>query len=208
MLFDIEALNKAISGLKSLGVGIGWSINDDYKKIIEYLLLYYSNFLVIDADGINVLSKMDLGLLNKASCKIVLTPHLKEFSRLTGYSIEYIVENTIYVVLEFTRKYNVTLLLKGPTSLIAKGKNINFVNRGCSGMATAGSGDVLTGILVGMLGYIDDEFLATSLASYINGYAGELAMEEYSDISMTSSDTASMIKKAIKNIIVSISPQK
>ena len=75
-------------------------------------------------------------------------------------------------------------------------------------MATAGSGDVLTGILVGMLGYIDDEFLATSLASYVNGYAGELAMEEYSDISMTSSDTASMIKKAIKNIIVSISPQK
>ena len=208
MLFDIEALNKAISGLKSLGVGIGWSINDDYKKIIEYLLLNYSNFLVIDADGINVLSKMDLGLLNKASCKIVLTPHLKEFSRLTGYSIDYIVENTIDVVLEFTRKYNVTLLLKGPSSLIAKGNNIYFVNRGCSGMATAGSGDVLTGILVGMLGYIDDEFLATSLASYVNGYAGELAMEEYSDISMTSSDTASMIKKAIKNIIVSISPQK
>ena len=151
---------------------------------------------------------MDLGLLNKASCKIVLTPHLKEFSRLTGYSIDYIVENTIDVVLEFTRKYNVTLLLKGPSSLIAKGNNIYFVNRGCSGMATAGSGDVLTGILVGMLGYIDDEFLATSLASYVNGYAGELAMEEYSDISMTSSDTASMIKKAIKNIIVSISPQK
>lgn len=200
MIFDKNALEDSIKGLKALGVGIGWSSSSDYSKILDYLLMNYTKTLVIDADGLNTLSQMDLKILNKSKCKIILTPHLKEFSRLSGYSIDYIIKNTIESALEFTKKYNVTLLLKGPTTIIARKDNIYFVDKGCSGMATAGSGDVLTGILVGMLGYVEDEFFAAALASYINGFAGELAMEEFSDISMTSSDTAKMIKKAIKII--------
>ncbi len=204
MIYDESNLALSIKGLKSLGVGIGWSSSDEYKKILEYLILNYHYPLVIDADGLNTLAKMDLELLNKNKGNIILTPHLKELSRLTGYSIDYINENLINVVLEFTKKYNVTLLVKGPTTIIAKNDNIYFVDKGCSGMATAGSGDVLTGIIVGMLGYMDDVFLATALAAYLNGYAGELAMKEYSDVSMTSSDTAKMLKYAIKYIKESI----
>lgn len=200
MIFDEEELNKSIKGLKALGVGIGWSESQDYINILKYLILNYNNHLVIDADGLNTLSKMDLDILNQSNHKIILTPHLKEFSRLTGYSIDHIREDLINVALEFTNKYNVILLVKGPTTIIAYKDDIIFVNKGCSGMATAGSGDVLTGIIVGMLGYVDDAFHATALAAYLNGYAGELAMEEYSDISMTASDTAKMIKYAIKNI--------
>lgn len=200
MIFDEEELNKSIKGLKALGVGIGWSESQDYSNILKYLILNYNNYLVIDADGLNTLSKMDLDILNQTNNKIILTPHLKEFSRLSGYSIDHIRENLINVVLEFTNKYNVILLVKGPTTIIAYKDDIIFVNKGCSGMATAGSGDVLTGIIVGMLGYVDDAFKATALAAYLNGYAGELAMEEYSDISMTASDTAKMIKYAIKDI--------
>lgn len=200
MIFDEEELNKSIKGLKALGVGIGWSESQDYCNILKYLILNYKNHLVIDADGLNTLSKMDLDILNQTNNKIILTPHLKELSRLSGYSIDHIRENLINVALEFTNKYNVILLVKGPTTMIAYKDDIIFVNKGCSGMATAGSGDVLTGIIVGMLGYVDDAFKATALAAYLNGYAGELAMEEYSDISMTASDTAKMIKYAIKNL--------
>lgn len=200
MLYDENKLTDAIKGLKAIGVGIGWSKSDEYYKILEYLLLHYNGKLVIDADGLNTLAKMDLEIINKSNANIILTPHLKELSRLTGYDINYITENLIEVAKEFTNKYNAILLIKGPTTIISFKDNIYFVDKGCSGMATAGSGDVLTGIIVGMLGYIDDAFLATALAAYLNGYAGELAMEEYSDISMTASDTCKMIKYAIKKI--------
>ncbi|MGM9969014.1 MAG: NAD(P)H-hydrate dehydratase [Anaeroplasma sp.] len=200
MLYDELELKSAIKGLRALGVGIGWSESREYEKILEYLIVNFNNSLVIDADGLNTLAKMDLDLLNKSNNKIILTPHLKELSRLTGYEIKYLNENLIDVALEFTNKYNVILLVKGPTTIIAYKNDIFMVNKGCSGMATAGSGDVLTGILVGMLGYSDDTFLTTALAAYLNGYAGELAMKEYCDISMVSSDTAKMLKYAIKNI--------
>jgi NAD(P)H-hydrate epimerase len=201
MVFEEERLSESIKGLKVLGVGIGWDQSIDYIKILEFILNNYNGILVIDADGLNTLSKMDLNILNSTKARVVLTPHLKEFSRLTGYDISHINNNSIELVSEFVKKYNVTLLLKGPTTIIADKYNLYLVNKGVSGMATAGSGDVLTGILVGLLGHNNDDICYTvAMGSFINGYAGEKAQDEYGSIGMVSSDTARMISYVLKEL--------
>lgn len=202
MIFDPNAIDKALKGLKTVGVGVGWGESAEYKKILEYILSNYDIPIVIDADGINTLSKMNLEILNYTKCSVILTPHLKEFSRLINEEVSSIKENSLTHVIDFVSKYNVTLLLKGPTTIVANKETLYFVDRGCAGMATAGSGDVLTGILVGLLGYNNDDItLTTAIAAYINGASGEMASKEYGDIGMVASDTAKMVRVFIANIV-------
>ena len=199
MIFDSKAIDEALKGLRVLGIGVGWGESIEYKKILEYILLKYELIIVIDADGINTLAKMDLEILNKSKCKIILTPHLKEFSRLTNYEVADIMNNLIVYGEEFTKNYHVTLLLKGPTTLVFDNNQVYFCNSGNSGMATAGSGDVLTGIITGLLGYHNENIgLSVAAAAYINGCAGDLAADKYTKISMISSDTVSMIPEVFK----------
>ena len=201
MIFDTQVIDESLKGLKALGIGVGWGESNEYGKILEYILLNYEIPVVIDADGINTLSKMNLNILNKSKCNIILTPHLKEFSRLTGYQIKDITENLLQYGIEFVNKYNVTLLLKGPTTLVFNNKKTYFITTGNPGMATAGSGDVLTGIITGLLGYnYNDISLTVGVAAFINGYAGDLAKRKYGEIGMISSDTARMASLAIKQL--------
>ncbi|MCQ2797908.1 MAG: hypothetical protein MJ241_05610, partial [Bacilli bacterium] len=112
-----------------------------------------------------------------------------------------IVDNPLDAVENFCSSYPVTLLLKGPTTLVGNNKKVYFVNKGCPGMATAGSGDVLSGVLAGILGYSKMEIAYTSAcAAYINGLAGEMASSDFGDICMTSGDTARSISRAINLI--------
>ncbi len=201
MVFNESELINSTNKLKALGIGVGWDSSEEYIKILQWILLNLDIKLVIDADGINTLAKMDLSILNKTKCDVVLTPHLKEFSRLTGYSIIDIKNNLIEYSKEFVNKYHVTLLLKGASAIIVNKNELYISSSGCSGMATAGSGDVLTGILTGMLGYSKENITyTTALASYLNGYAGEKAMDKYGDYGMVASDTARMISLCIKEI--------
>ena len=201
MIFDEETIISALKGLRVLSIGVGWGESPEYLRILEYILLNYEIPVVIDADGLNTLAKLDLEILNESKCKIILTPHLKEFSRLTNYSVSDIMENLIEYGQEFVSKYNVTLLLKGPTTLVLDKSNVYFVTTGNSGMATAGSGDVLTGIITGLLGYhFEDVTMTVAVAAHINGYAGDLAAQKYGEISMLSSDTAYMIGDALKEL--------
>ena len=202
MLFNEESIKKALVGLKVLGIGVGWGESREYEKILEYILLNYEIPIIIDADGINTLARMDLSILNNCKAKVVLTPHLKEFSRLSGYSVPQILENTLQFCEEFVLNYNVTLLLKGPTTIVINKNNTYLINNGNSGMATAGSGDVLTGIITGLLGYhFEDLSKTVAVAAYINGFAGDLAAIKYGEIGMLSSDTAKNVALAIKNIM-------
>lgn len=201
MVFNEDEINNSIVKLKALGVGVGWGSSKEYEKILEWILMNLDIKVVIDADGLNTLANMDLNILNKTKCDVILTPHLKEFSRLTGYGIDDIKNNLIEYSNEFVRKYNCTLLLKGASTIICDRYNLYITSTGCSGMATAGSGDVLTGILVGMLGYSNESTVYTAaLAAYLNGYAGEKAMEKYGNYSMVSSDTARIVSVCIKEI--------
>ena len=200
MQFNKQEMDQSLEKLKALAIGMGWGKGRDNQKILTYILENKTIPCIIDADGLNTLSEMNLDILNQTNCKIILTPHLKEFERLSKVSIENIKKNPIEIASNFAKQYNVILLLKGSTTIVTNGKSTYLVRSGCPGMATAGSGDVLSGILVGMLGYhrVDVEVIAAG--SYLAGKAGELAQEKYTDISMKASDTIEMIPEAIKNI--------
>lgn len=200
MLFNSKEIDEALQKLKAIAIGMGWRQGKENEKILKYILERYDIPVLIDADGLNILAKMDLELLNKTKCKVVLTPHLKEFERLTNINIDEIKKDPIKISKNFAKRYNINLLLKGPTTYITNGEEIYLVNKGCPGMATAGSGDVLSGILIGLLGYNEPNILTISAGAYLAGLAGELAQNKYTDISMKASDTIKFIPDAIKNI--------
>ena len=193
-------LDDYIKDLDALAFGMGLGNDEHLEEILEYLIENYRGNLIIDADGLNILSKLDLNILKKSKGNILLTPHLKEFSRLCNKSIAEIKKDSITLVKEFASTYNVTLLLKGHTTIISDGSDIYLVTTGTPGMATAGSGDVLSGILVGLLAYLDFNLLTVAAGVLINGLAGCLAAEDNTDISMIARDTINNISKAIKVI--------
>ena len=200
MVFSEEQINEALAKLKALAIGMGWGQSKEYEKILEYILGNYNIPVVIDADGLNTISKMNMDILNSTKCKVILTPHLKEFERLSKIKVEDIKKEEITIAKDFAKKYDVILLLKGPTTVVTDGDSVYLVKRGCPGMATAGSGDVLSGILVGLLGYNEPDILTVATGAYLNGIAGEIAQEKYTDISMIASDTVKCLPEAIKKI--------
>ena len=200
MIFDKEKIDKSLEKLKALVIGMGWGEGKDNKKILTYILEIYEIPVIIDADGLNTLAKMDKEILNKTKCKVILTPHLKEFQRISGYDLEEIKKRPEELAVEFTKKYNVILLLKGHKTIVTNEKEGYVVEKGCPGMATAGSGDVLSGILVGILGYNRPCVLSVAAGAYLAGLAGEIAENKLNDISMKASDTIANIPEAINKI--------
>ena len=193
-------LEEALKGLKALALGMGWGKSNEYTKIIDYIIKNFSGKLLIDADGINTLSQMDLNILKNTPNQIILTPHLKEFERLTKINVEKIKQNSIQIAKDFAKKYNVILLLKGATTIVTDGEKVYLIKKAVPGMATAGSGDVLSGILVGMLGYQDANILTVASGALLACIAGEFAQKKYTDISMKAQDTIENIPTAIKYI--------
>ena len=225
IVFNKENIDGLINKFDVLTIGMGLGRSEEATKIVNYIVENFTGKLVLDADALYILSK-NIDLLNKSRAKIVLTPHMMEFKRLYDASVgadiirptvganfssphyelafEEFEKNSVEYAKEFVRAYNVILLLKGPTTYILKNENgdikISVVDRGTPCMATAGSGDVLSGIITGFLGYIDDEFDAARVSAFVNGLAGELAAKAEGEISMTSSDTIKQIANAIKLI--------
>ena len=200
-VFKEEEFKGLMNKTKAIAIGMGIGNTKETKKAIEYLIKNYDKKLIIDADGLNALSELDSNILKESKAKIILTPHLKEFQRLSGYSLDEIKNNSINLAQEYAKNNNIILLLKGPTTIITDGNKINLVNRGCPGMATAGSGDVLSGIISAVVAQNDDLLYAVTGAAWINGRAGELAEEKYSAVSMLASNTVEFIKDAILEIL-------
>ena len=143
---------------------------------------------------------MDLSLLHRASRRVILTPHPKEFERLSGIPMSETAKDPIRHAKAFAAEYGVTLLLKGVATIVTDGDEVYLSDRGCAGMATAGSGDVLSGILVGLLGYLPPTAFNVACGAYLAGRAGEIAEEEKTAIGMVASDTVQAIPRAIAEI--------
>lgn len=197
MTFVPEILDNILSRYASIAIGMGWGSSNSYKEILSYLLQNAHQPLIIDADGLNTLSTMDLRLLKEAKAPVVLTPHLMEFSRLSGLSIPDIESDPIANAKAFAKEYGVILLLKGCSTIVTDGEMVYLANRGSAGMATAGSGDVLAGVLAGLGGYIESNALTVAAGAYLAGMAGELAEEKRGAVSMLASDTAHEIANAV-----------
>lgn len=202
MAYDEEALQTAFAGASAAAIGMGMSLSDANWQILGWALRHLSIPIVIDADGLNTLSRMDLDLLLQTKCKPILTPHPKEFSRLSKLSMTEILERPIESAASFAARYHCIVLLKGTATVVTDGKMHWVIYRGSGGMATAGSGDVLSGVLAGLLAWSEEDLLTTVAAgAHLCGVAGEIASAEMGTISHLASDTARAIPAAIRKIV-------
>lgn len=184
-----------------LVIGPGLSRNKNTAKLVRSLIAESSKKIVLDADGINALEG-DNNILKRKGKDIVITPHVAEFSRLSGLSIEEIKKNRITLAKKFIMQYNSVFVLKGFRTIVAQRSHPLYINNtGNSGMATAGSGDVLTGIIGGFIAQGLESFDAARLAVYLHGLAGDLAAKEKTEYSLIASDILKYIPKAIKRLL-------
>lgn len=201
IIFDKGKIDASLKGLSALSVGMGWGVSPENEKILSCILSQKELTLIIDADGLNTLARMDKALLKSTKCRVVLTPHPKEFERLSRIPTSCVLSDPVSHAKSFAREYGVILLLKGTSTVVTDGNSAYIVDKGSAGMATAGSGDVLSGVLTGLLGYMPYSPLTVSLGAYIAGRAGELAAEENTEIAMTAGDTARALVRVWKELL-------
>ena len=157
--------------------------------------------MVIDADGINALvgHLNILRAIHNAQHTTILTPHPGEMARLLNKTTAEIQKKRKVVASDFAKEYNVIVVLKGYKTVVADPKGNIYINKtGNPGMATAGSGDVLTGMIAAFLGQGLIPFQAAKYAVYLHGLAGDLAAKEKTQIGMIASDIIEKIPEAIK----------
>lgn len=202
MVFDRQAIDRAFSGIRSAAIGMGWGRSDEYADILTYVLRRSDIPIVIDADGLNTLARCDLKLLDfKPGAPAILTPHPKEFERLSGIPMAQVLADPIGSARAFAEQYCCIVLLKGSGAVVTDGNKVLVTNRGCGGMATAGSGDVLSGILAALLAWSPLDTLTTVAAgAYLAGIAGEIAEARVGAVSMIASDTVAALPEAIKRL--------
>lgn len=200
MIADEETLKKALS-LDAIAVGMGMGNTRQTYEIIKYLIENYSGKLIIDADGLNALSTYGIEVLNNKKCQIALTPHLKEFAMISKTKIETIMSDIIKKSKEFASDFGCVLLAKNATSVITDGREIYINTTGTSGMAKAGSGDVLSGIIAGLASRGESLFESVVAACWLFGKTGEKVCEIQNDYTMTASDIINQLPKVINEII-------
>ena len=196
-----KAFSQIKSRLKSfdaIALGPGLSRNTATRKFILQIIANFPTPLVIDADGLFALAGRGDVLLKTKSDKI-LTPHTGEMARLTGLSKDFIEKNRKRVAVEFSKRYKCLLLLKGHRTVVASpGGKIYMNTSGNPGMAKAGSGDVLTGIIAALLAQGSNAFDATKYGCYLQGRAGDLAAQKKGRASMIATDIIEEIPRAIR----------
>ncbi len=181
-----------------IGIGPGIGANDTTVKAFEDLLKQAKNPMVIDADALNILAQHQ-ELLKLVPKNSILTPHPKEFERLVGKASKGFEQ--LDLQLAFAKKHNVYLILKGTYTAVATPNELVYFNStGTAGMATAGSGDVLTGILTGLLAQRYTSQEAAILGVYLHGLAGELALDTMGEEAMIASDIIGNIGNAFLEI--------
>lgn len=191
-----ELILKKSQGMNALLLGCGLGMSDSAKNTVISVLKNIKIPTVIDADGLNILAQ-NLDILKEKNADFMLTPHILEFSRLSGYEVSEIKKNPLELAKDFSKKYGITLILKDSVTVIAdKDGKIAICPAENSGLATAGSGDVLAGIATSLLSQSIAPFAAAKLAVYIHSAAGRLAADSLGEYGMTSSDILEHVPSA------------
>ena len=195
-----EPILKLLEGKSVVAMGPGLTTETETVKLIGEILPFIKCPLILDADAINALEKHVDWLDDIKS--VVLTPHPKEMSRLTGLSTQEIQKNRISAAIEFAQKKSVILVLKGAPSLIATPDGNVYINpTGNPGMATGGSGDVLTGIIAGLVAQNISPKNASIAGAYIHGYTGDIFSENETQTSLIAGDLLRNLPNALKQVL-------
>ena len=182
---------------QAIAIGPGLGEDEETKRIIQEILKKSSCTIVLDADGLNML-KDDLSVIREARGRVIITPHPGEAARLLNVTTDEIGSDRQYWAQRLTRETGAITVLKGAESVVATPAGKTYINTtGNPGMATGGSGDVLTGVIAAFAGQgMGNEGAAVS-GTYIHGLAGDLVAEELGEYGLIASDIAREIAQAI-----------
>jgi hydroxyethylthiazole kinase-like uncharacterized protein yjeF len=201
-------LLKASGSMTACAIGPGLTTHYETVQVIRNLVRRITIPMVIDADGVNALAG-SADMLKKAKASVVMTPHPGEMARLLGVSTDDIQKDRIGAAMDFAEQFSITLVLKGAGTVIATPHGEVFINTtGNPGMATGGTGDVLTGMIGSLLAQGYGPTQASCLAVYLHGLAGDLAAEEKGEAGMIAGDVIEKIPKAIKQTMESTDEHK
>ena len=202
---NLEKLENEISNTDVIAIGPGIGKSQQAFSIFEKLINIEKNNkgntikLVLDADALNLLAE-NRKLFEKIRNRSVLTPHLVEFSRLTGFSPEVINKNKFEIAKEFSKKYGIILLLKGKNTIITNGEELFANSTGNSHMANGGMGDCLTGIICSLAGQKYDLMKSANIGAYLHGkIADELVRRQYT---VNATDVIDNISKYMNEIFL------
>ena len=197
----LPKLADSLSRQTAVAVGPGLSQSAGLLDIVTHFYTSLTQPAVFDADSLNLLAKRSYLLQRNSDAPArILTPHVGEFARLTGLEIETIQQNRQQHAAEFARKNHVILVLKGQNTIITDGTRVAINSTGNSGMATGGTGDVLTGLLVALLAQGMAPFDAAQFGVHLHGLAGDIAAEENSKMGLIASDLLHFIPRAWRDL--------
>jgi|APSaa5957512622_1039677.scaffolds.fasta_scaffold20054_3 ADP-dependent NAD(P)H-hydrate dehydratase len=200
-------LAPLLEAATAIAVGPGWGVGPVQQSALLQALAC-GKPLVIDADGLNNLAAMP-GWASHASAPIVLTPHPGEFARLTGRTADAIAADRQLAAVEYAKEINdaayhadanVTLVLKGAGTIVTDGAQVYVNQTGNAGLATGGTGDVLTGLIAGRIAAGETAFEAAVQGTFVHGMAGDIAAKELSQTAMMATDLLETIPHAIAEI--------
>lgn len=201
---ETDILTAGIAWADVVAVGPGISMSEKAKGVLAVTLGCCEKPMVIDADALNIMAQNEELLKifeygrRKNDSDVIFTPHLGEFSRLMKYPVTEIKKDIIACCKKFTKSHDVSLVCKDARTVVAKRGKLTYLNSsGNDGMATAGSGDVLTGIIAGLLAQGVSGFEAAVMGTYIHGLAGDLARNKTSAYYIMAQD----IIKSLKDIV-------
>lgn len=200
---DYGRMDKLVEGKSVLAIGPGLGNVPETSEFVRTVVNRYEIPVVLDADGLNAFA----GCMNafRAAGRVrVLTPHPGEMGRLTGQSAAEILSHRIAAAREFAQRHGVHLVLKGSRTLTASPDGRVVVNpTGNPGMATGGTGDVLTGLVAGLLAPhpVPPVNRAVASAVYLHGLAGDLAAGEFGEVSMMAGDLLQLLPRAFKSVV-------
>lgn len=198
---SFEAVKKLLPGKTAVVVGPGMGSSDEVKRLIEMLLGEVRVPLVIDADGLNSFGS-GISAVRREGLDIVLTPHPGEMARLLGRSAAEVQSDRIGAAGELARSTGGTVVLKGAGTVIAAPSGEIFINpTGNPGLATAGTGDVLAGMLGGLLAQGYPPVQAACAATYIHGLAGDEVKRAQGELGMLAMDIVSEIPRLMNSFI-------
>lgn len=192
----VKEIHAALAGKDACGLGPGLGTSSGVQKVVVELYEQATQPLVVDADGLNCLSRQKEALGTHAGPRI-LTPHPGEFARLLlGSDIQTVQAHREELAARFAETYGVVVVLKGSGTIVTDGQRIYTNTTGNSGMATGGTGDVLTGLVTALLAQGFSPFDAARLGVFLHGRAGDLAAQALSQPGLIASDVAHSLAAA------------
>lgn len=194
---DEVLMKDAIDWAEVILLGPGIGTDNVAQTLVKQVLKNASVPVIMDADALNIVAK-DTNILKRPHTEMVMTPHLGEMSRLTGDSVGFLQARLLDTAKDFANTYNVTCVLKDERTIISVPYGTTYVNlSGNAGMATAGSGDVLSGVIASLMAQGYNSELAAPLAVHLHGMAGDCMIKETGKAGLMASDLIHGIRRIL-----------